>query len=509
MTRSFTPTRRQFLRRSALAMGAAAAAPWLRGVGAALDTTHYVPRPNATQYRLRVARTMLAPDGAPQPAAAVLADGTLPGPEIRVRAGEQLRVLVDNLMADAATTIHWHGLLVPAAMDGVPDISNAPIAAQRTYVYEYPILQSGTYWYHSHYGFQEQQGLYGAFVIESTDDSGRADRDAVVLLGDWLHRDPTHVFEQLRAGAAMSGSGKTPATAKSGSTHDMTGMGAGSAMEMRKTPGGTMPPMGGADLSDVSYDAFLLNGRSSRSPWAFAARPGERIRLRVINGGASTYFRLALDGHAFTVTHADGLAVQPVEVDQLLIGMGETYDLLVALARPGSATLHAVAQDGSGQAIGVLHTPDAPPQPNTAMPVFGPRELTYAMLRAPAPTTLPAGETRTFRLPLQGNMAAYVWMIDGQAYPKADPLRIRAGERVRLELINQTGMWHPMHLHGHFFRLLQGAGDYCPLKHTANVAPGQTVVIEFTADNPGAWFFHCHNIYHLEAGMARVFEYVA
>jgi FtsP/CotA-like multicopper oxidase with cupredoxin domain len=507
MTWSLARTRRQFLRHGALAVGAAAAAPWLRGISAAIDRDRYVPRPNATQYRLGVARTMLAPDGA-QPATAVLADGTLPGPEIRVRPGEQLRVLVENLMTDAPTSIHWHGVLVPAGMDGVPDISNAPIAPQRTYVYEYPIRQSGTYWYHSHYGFQEQQGLYGAFVIESADDSERADRDPVVLLGDWLRRDPVQVFEQLRAGTAMSGSGKTPTPAKSGSMNGMAGMGTGGAMQ-RGTPGGTMPPMAGADLSDVSYDAFLLNGRSSRSPWTFAARPGERIRLRIINGGTSTYFRLALDGHPLTVTHADGLAVQPVEVDQLLIGMGETYDLLVTFAGPGSATLHAVAQDGSGQAIGVLHAPDAAPQANTAMPVFGPRELTYAMLRAPAPTTLPAGETRTFRLPLQGNMAAYAWMIDGQAYPKADPLLIRAGERVRLELINQTGMWHPMHLHGHFFRLLQGAGDFCPLKHTANVAPGQTVVVEFTADNPGAWFFHCHNIYHLEAGMARVFEYVA
>jgi FtsP/CotA-like multicopper oxidase with cupredoxin domain len=157
----------------------------------------------------------------------------------------------------------------------------------------------------------------------------------------------------------------------------------------------------------------------------------------------------------------------------------------------------------------VLHTPDAAAQPNRALPRFDGRALSYTQLRAPAPTTLPDGPLQTFRLPLQGDMARYVWMIDGQAWPKADPLRIRRGERVRIDMVNETMMWHPMHLHGHFFRVLQGAGDRCPLKHTVNVAPKQTLQIEFTADNPGNWFFHCHNAYHLEAGMARKFEYVS
>ena len=264
---------------------------------------------------------------------------------------------------------------------------------------------------------------------------------------------------------------------------------------------------GGADLSDVKYPSFLLNGTAPAKPWTLAARPGERIRLRIVNAAGSTYFKVALDGHQLEVTHADGLAVQPVTADHLLMGMAENYDVVVTLLRSGSYTLHAVAQDGSGQAIGVLHTPDVAPAPNREMPALAGPPLGYEQLRAPSPTTLPGGEVRKFSLPLQGDMKRYVWMIDGQAWPDAKPLLIKPGERVQIEMQNQTMMWHPMHLHGHFFRVLQGAGDFCPLKHTVNVAPGETVRIEFTADNPGRWFFHCHNVYHLEAGMAREFVY--
>lgn len=205
----------------------------------------YVPRPAPTQYDFTVAARSLAPDGA-QPVPAVTVNGTIPGPEIRVREGESLRVLVRNGLADSPTTIHWHGVLVPAGMDGVPDISNAPIPSRQTYVYEYPIRQTGTYWYHSHFGFQEQQGMYGAFVIEEANDPVRADRDAVVLLGDWLHAPPAAVFAALRAG-------KEPPPGGGG----MAGMGA----------------KGGADLSDVRYPSFLLNGRAPAAPWTMEARP--------------------------------------------------------------------------------------------------------------------------------------------------------------------------------------------------------------------------------------------
>ncbi|HEY8517070.1 MAG TPA: multicopper oxidase domain-containing protein [Candidatus Binatia bacterium] len=461
----------------------------------------YVPRPGRTEYALSVEQVTLDPDGEKE-MPAITVNGTLPGPEIRVREGEIFRAVVANRLADSPTTIHWHGLLVPAAMDGVPDISNVPIAPRGTYVYEYPIRQSGTYWYHSHVGFQEQQGMFGAFVIEAKDDPVRAEHDVVVLMSDWLHRSPMQVFEELRGKKNGDESG---AAANAGGANAAEPRGNGGA-----TPGMKMDASGAKpDLADVKYSSFLLNGKAPNAPWTFAAQPGERIRLRLINSGASTFFRVSLDEHPLEVVHADGLAVEPVTVEQILMGNAECYDVVVKLTKSGSYTLHAVAQDGSGQAIGVLHTPDAKPQPNRSMPAAAPesRTLRYAQLRAPAPTVLPAGETRRFRLPLQGDMKGYVWMIDGQAWPDADPLVIKPGDRVELELVNQSMMWHPMHLHGHFFRVLQGAGDFCPLKHTVSVAPGETIRIEFAADNPGRWFFHCHNLYHLEAGMAREFVY--
>lgn len=475
-------------RRSVLRAGAIGAAGLVlplharsAGAGAADEAraaTPYVPRPDPTRYEFAVTRTTLNPDGR-RDVAGITVNGSYPGPEIRVRQGELLRIEVANRLDSDNTTIHWHGLLVPAGMDGVPDVSNAPIAPRRVYVYEFPLRQSGTYWYHSHWGFQEQIGLAGPLVIEEAAGAPAVAHDPVVMLTDWLHRDPHQVFDALRAGPA------------------------------RATSAAAMASMARPDLADVAYDAFLLNGRGAALPWTYAAAPGELIRLRLINAGASTCFRVRLDGHPLRITHADGLAVEPVEVDHLLMGMAECYDAVVSLSGSGSYTLHAVAQDGSGQAVGVLHTPDVTPTVNADMPRFDGRELTYEALRAIAPTTLPDGPVRTYRLPLQGDMRRYVWMIDGQAYPQADPLPIRQGERVRVEMKNETMMWHPMHLHGHFFRVLQGAGDRCPLKHTVNVPPGKTVTIEFSADNPGNWIFHCHNLYHLAAGMARVFQYEA
>lgn len=489
MTKSEGPasgiSRRAVLRAgSAGAAGLAVGAAARRALAGSVDVAPYVPRADPARFVLRVTGGPLAPDGA-QAVPAVTIDGALPGPEIRARRGDVLRIRVENHLTDSPTSIHWHGLLVPAGMDGVPAISNAPIAPQRVYVYEFPLRQSGTYWYHSHWGFQEQVGLFGPLVIEEPGAAGGG-RDPVVMFSDWLHRSPEQVYAALRGEAAGGGKGMA----------GMTGTGKGTGMGM-----------GEADLSDVRYDAFLVNGRDAAHPWTYEAPVGEPVRLRLVNAAGSTSFNVRLDGHPLRITHADGLAVEPLEVDHLLMGMAECYDAVVTLAAPGSYTLHAVAQDGSGQAVGVLHTPDVAPRPNRAMPAFDGRALAYAALRAAAPTTLPDGPTRAFELPLQGDMARYVWMLGGQAYPNADPLLIREGDRVQLTMKNETGMWHPMHLHGHFFRVLQGAGDRCPLKHTVNVAPGETVAIEFSADNPGNWFFHCHNVYHLEAGMARQFQY--
>ena len=438
----------------------------------------YMSRPRAPQYRFRVGATTLNPDGWGA-APGITINGQYPGPEIRVREGTMLRIEAENTLPNEPTSIHWHGLLLPAGMDGVPDISGFPIAPKRIFIYEYPLLQSGTYWYHSHWRLQEQIGMAGPFVIEAQDETLRVDHDVVVMLGDWLHRSPYAALAALKKGPAKP-------------------MATGAKMTDMKP-----------DLADIAYDAFLLNGRAKQDPWTYRARPGERIRLRIINAAASTYFRLRLDGHPLTITHADGPAVEPVTVDHLQMGMAETYDAVVTLSGSGSYTLHAVAIDGSAQAIGVLHTPDTAAKANLAMPMFGGRAFSYGDLRAVAPTALPPGPARPFTLALQGDMAKYVWTINGQVYPNTDPLLIRQGDHVQIELRNETSMWHPMHLHGHFFRVLQGSGERAPLKHTVNVAPRESVRIEFTADNPGRWFFHCHNLYHLAAGMARVFEYEA
>jgi FtsP/CotA-like multicopper oxidase with cupredoxin domain len=394
-------------------------------------------------------------------------------------------------------------------MDGAANVSGPPVPPGRVFVYEFPIRQSGTYWYHSHFELQEQRGLAGPFVIEARREPGRYDHDAVVMLTDWMHGDPRAVVPRLRAASGPGAAVAMPARSASGAMAKTMPAAGGMAMPAGKPEAAAMQMGGGADLSDVKYDAFLLNGRGTQAPWTLAVRAGERVRLRLINAGASTYFSVMLDGHPLEVTHADGQPVRPVVVDRILMGMAECCDVVVRLKRSGSYTLHAVAQDGSGQAVGVLHTRDAKPSANLALPAPGARALAYADLKSPEETTLPAGDLHEFRLALQGDMRRYVWTVNGQAYPDADPLLIRQGERVRVELVNETPMWHPMHLHGHFFRLLNDAGPFCPLKHTINVAPRSSERFEFTADNPGRWFFHCHNLYHLEAGMARVWEYAA
>jgi FtsP/CotA-like multicopper oxidase with cupredoxin domain len=431
----------------------------------------YIPRPDLPEYDFEIQHTTLNPDGR-KPMPGVTVNGVLPGPEIRVKRGDLVRIRTSNRLEDQPASIHWHGLLLPAGMDGVPNVSNSATPARGMYVYEYPIRQSGSYWYHSHYGLQEQIGLFGAYIIEDDNEPNTADRDAAVLLSDWLHRDPYKVFEEL----------KTPVPEAEGAE-------------------------AGPDLADVQYDSYLVNGRGPADPWTLEVLPGEHVRLRVTGAGASTYFRVSLDDHPLEITHVNGPAVEPVEVDEFLIGPGEGYDARVRIQKPGSYTLHAVTQAGDDQAIGVLHTPGVAPRPNRSIPKPAKRALKLGMLRAIEPTTLPPGKRRDFRLVLGGDMKNYVWTLNGQAFPDADPLIIGPGERVRVEMVNKTMMWHPMHLHGHFFRALNGAGELSPLMHTVTLPPRETVRIEFTADNPGKWFFHCHNLYHLDAGMARIVKY--
>jgi FtsP/CotA-like multicopper oxidase with cupredoxin domain len=436
----------------------------------------------AVEKTLRVARQELNPDGFKIRGIAV--NGSMPGPEIRVREGDWLRLLVQNAL-DVPTSIHWHGLLLPATMDGVPGVSQVPIAPGAPFLYEYPLRQSGTYWYHSHFGTQEQSGLGGPFIIEAKNDPLAADREYVIYLQDWLHSDPDQVVPELRKRAP-----KKPAPAA--------------------PPPGGQPPKMAIDGADVQYPSFLLNGRPPADPWVGAVKRGERVRLRVINAGGSTTFRFRIDDHPFQVTHIDGYPVRPVTADNLWIATAERYDLLVTVRDAGSFGLRAAPLGSPGQALGVLRTSDSSASVQPGVPKeWGTRLLAYSQLAAPQETTLPTGPVRQFALTLGGEMAAYRWSINGQYYPKADPLLIKQGERVQVTIANPTMMVHPMHLHGHFFRVLGLGGDerFAPLKDTIGVWPKQTVRLEFLADNPGKWFFHCHNLYHLETGMAREWHY--
>lgn len=485
------PSRRDLFRAGAMGLTAAAAAavPGLTGGGAARADVRYVPKPERPDVILNVGHTMLNPDGQKEVMADII-NGVYPGPEIRVQESQHLRIRLNNFLRNQFTLIHWHGLLVPAVMDGVPYVAADPIHTQEVFVYEFTIQQSGTYWYHSHYALQEQLGVAGPFIIEPKREPLQYDHEYIIFLTDWTYSDPYQIIPNLRKAAAQMGEG-------------------------------TMSMPGGPDLSDVKYDAFLMNGSANNDPWKASARPGDRIRFRIINAGTSTLFRFMIDDHALTITHADGPAVQPVEVDNMLIGMAETYDAIVTMGPSGSYTIRAEAQDGSGQAIGILHTPDATPKADLGKPKWGSRRLSYSQLRSLEPTTPPVGARREHHLDLTGDMSNYTWSINDFVYPAADPMlisrpdhptrpfEVEFGHRVFVSMKNRTKMWHPMHLHGHFFRLLTpGADDeFRPLKHTVNVPPGETVRFEFLADNPGRWFFHCHNLYHLEAGMAREFIY--
>jgi len=454
------------------------------------------PFQSEPDYVCNIAAESIAPLGTPTDA--TLVNGTLPGPELRYREGDMFRVLVNNHLR-VPTTLHWHGLIVPNYMDGVPGVTQLPIGPGESVYYEYPLRQSGTYWYHSHYRFQEQTGLKGALIIEPSEEPHSYDHDVVVMLSDWLNQSPENIVPQIR--------GEQPATAA------------------------IKPPAeGGYSLSngkpfniDVNYPGYLMNGQSNSSPWTLKVRRGDRIRLRMINSSTATFFRVALDGHDMQLIAADGQPVQPQILDDIVIATAERYDVLVTMKESGSFTLHAAALGTNQQVVGVVHTEDANSKANLNKVDFTGKSggmADYSALKSPYPTTLPEGPLKEFELDLGGQMMKYLWSMGGEYFPeiyspdgKATPIVIKAGDRVRIRLTNSTMMYHPMHLHGHFFRLLSKPGSaddsMAPLKDTIAVGPKQQVDFEFIADNPGSWFFHCHNLYHLASGMARVVQYEA
>ena len=425
-------------------------------------------------------------------------DGTVPAAPIRVTAGDELRVRLVNDLS-APTTVHWHGLALRNDMDGVPDLTMAPVAPGGVFEYAFAVAHPGTYWFHPHVGVQLDTGLYAPLIVEDPAEPGGYDEEAVLVFDDWTDgwaAAPQAILDAARRDGmgAMTGMGDPS------STGGMGGAGMGAA-----SPGQPL----GSDTGDVVYPAHLINGRPPSDPSTIRSRPGRRIRLRLINAGADTAYRFAVGGHRLTVTHADGFPVQPVSVDTLLIGMGERYDVLVT-AGAGAFPVVAVPEGKDDPAaLAILRTgPGAPPGVGTR-PVELTRELLeYAALRAAADVQLgPVAPDRTLQMTLTMADGGRRWLVNGRSYADREPLQVRAGERVRLVLSNQSMMFHPMHVHGHTFALARpdGAG---PRKDTVNVLPMQDVTVDLQADNPGQWLAHCHNAYHGELGMMTTLSYV-
>jgi multicopper oxidase len=397
-----------------------------------------------------------------------LYNGQFPGPEIRAREGELLSVKLENRLPEG-TTVHWHGVPLANPMDGVPYITQDPVASGDSFLYEFPATPAGTYFYHSHMGLQLDRGVLGPLVIEETTPHVSYDREYTILLDDLLEGDPSTASDQMHRG-------------------------------MRGRMG---------DPSKPEYSALLINGRTPADPPVFEVRRNERVRLRLINAASATSFRVTLTEHQLTVVHADGRPVVPVTVDAITLGMGERYDVIVEADNPGSWLLAATSLDGTpAPARATLRY--AGTSQNSAQSLGEPptiwegRTLRLSdLVSVESNGEVTGGADRHLNLVLSGGMMSSAWTINGQAYPDAAPLNIQEGERVQVAMQNMSMIDHPMHLHGHFFRVGNA------LKDTV-VVPAHMgrVVFEFIADNPGDWFFHCHNLYHMEMGMARVFRYV-
>ena len=420
----------------------------------------------------------------------------LPGTPIRASAGDLLRVTVDNQLS-ADTSVHWHGVRVRNVADGVPGVTQDPIRPGTSYRYEFTVPDPGTYWYHSHSGTQLDRGLYGPLIVEDPHEPGGYDLDWTVVLDDWtdgVGRSPDEILAAFRAqnGTVSSGMGGMGGMSGHGGMGGMSGMGGGTGSS----------PLG--DAGDLAYPHYLINGRTLAAPTVLTGRPGQRARIRVINAAADTIFRLALAGHGLAITHADGYPVVRAQTGSVYLAMGERIDAVVTLG-DGVFPLVAQAEGKSGRAFALVRTASgAAPAPD--VPV---RELAAPLqatsLRAAESARLPdAGPDATVDVQLNGQMSPYAWGLNGKIYGQDSPLTVRAGQRLRIRMRNMTMMAHPMHLHGHTWSL-PGSGGL--RKDTVLVLPMQTVEADLQADNPGAWAYHCHNLYHMEMGMMTTLRY--
>lgn len=475
----------------------------------------------------------------------------LPGKEVRVTAGDTLALTLANHLPQA-TSLHWHGLALRNDMDGVPGLTQKSIKPGADFTYRFAVPHPGTYWFHPHSGTQQDRGLYAPLIVEDPKEPLRYDKEWVVVLDDWVDgvdgSTPDAVLAELSTGMGGHDMGSEETGGAGGMDHGGHGSHGGHDMSNMALRTGTSPKSGtrpsepadhadssalshpsgstgptgptgpsrmmmgaksdllGGDAGDVAYPHYLINGRTPDAPTSFKARPGDRIRLRIINAGGDTAFRVALGGHEMTVTHTDGFPVEHATTDALLLGMGERYDVLVT-AKDGAFPLTAVAEGKKAAALAVLRTGGgAAPAPSTRPKELKGRLLTADKLRAARPVALPSRRPdRTIRLRLTGGMAKYDWAFDKKPYSPDRRHPVRAGERVRLVFANSTTMWHPLHLHGHTFALANVAGG--ARKDTAIIQPNGTLTVDFDADNPGLWMIHCHNVYHSEAGMMTVLGY--
>jgi CopA family copper-resistance protein len=566
--------RRAFLRGGALGaagLGLSHVFPaWAQSGSAGIAPS--MPTLTGEEINLRIGPGDLTIDG--RMAHAITMNGTIPAPLIRLREGQNVRIRVQNDL-DEDTSIHWHGVILPFEMDGVPGVSFPGIKARSSFIYEFPIRQSGTYWYHSHSGLQEQLGHYGPMIFDPANpDPVAYNREHVIVLSDWTFLHPHTLFIRLKQQGGFFNRQKQTLFDRLGGNDRMSQEERNMFARMRMDP---------TDISDVGAAAYtyLINGHGPNENWTGLFRQGERVRLRIINAATQTIFNFRIPGLPMTVVAADGQNVRPLVVEEFQIGNAETYDVIVQPTADRAFTMVAETIDrsgmgratlaprmgmsapvpplrerpllrmadmgmggmahgsGTGGGHGAHGAAAAPAADHSSIDMRDERKVAFDVgvgvdMIAPAPadrTDFPGlgldnvshrvltyrdlvslqrradirPPTRSIEIHLTGNMERFMWSIDGEKMSEApEPYRFALNERVRLTLVNDTMMTHPMHLHGHFFELVNGHGDHQPFKHTAMVMPGGKLSLDLTADAPGDWAFHCHLLYHMHAGMMRV-----
>jgi FtsP/CotA-like multicopper oxidase with cupredoxin domain len=493
-------------------------------------------QPKSVRYDLYIKDTTVNYSGKEKKAIAI--NGSIPGPVLTFTEGDTAVVYVHNLM-HMETSIHWHGVFLPNRYDGVPYLTQLPIKPHATFVYKFPVTQNGTYWYHSHTEMQEQSGMYGALIFNKVNEPEIP--TIPVVLSDWTDMNPMEADRFLHTANDWF-------AIKKGTTQSYVEAIQKGHFKTKLT--NEWKRMSAMDVSDVYYEKFLSNGKPELSYSQFKA--GDKVRLRMVNGGASTYFWFSYSGGKITVVGNDGNDVAPVEVDRLIIAPSETYDVVVTIPENMQYEFLSTAEDrtnstsiwlGSGmkmpaKPLGKLKYFEGMKMMNDMMKMDGsmaPMEgmemsnqqmdmnnvmypeitgadaeivtLNYGMLRAIEKTTLRKGPERLLKFELTGNMDRYVWTLDNKTVSESDRILIKKGENVKIILYNNSMMRHPMHLHGHDFRVLNGQGEYAPLKNVLDILPMETDTLEFAATESGDWFFHCHILYHMMSGMGRVFSY--